>query len=165
MPRLRPHQAALHPHPATAALGLAATACLLLAPPGLLGQQSDEPAATVDRFHQALRSGDRAAALDALSPDVTVFESGGAELSRDEYASHHLAGDIAFSAAVATEVTARWTGGEGDTAWVLSRTASRGTYRGRDVDRRGVETMLLRRLAGVWRIVHVHWSSRQAPEP
>ncbi|HVS15349.1 MAG TPA: nuclear transport factor 2 family protein [Thermoanaerobaculia bacterium] len=128
-------------------------------------QEAGEPEAAVDAFHRALRSGDRDAALDALSPEVTVFESGGAELSREEYASHHLGGDMAFSAAVHTEVTARWTGGEGDTAWVLSRTATRGNYRDREIDSRGVETMLLRRLDGGWKIVHVHWSSRSAPEP
>ena len=58
------------------------------------------PVAIVDAFHAALTSGDTRAALDLLAEDVLIFESGGVERGRAEYASHHLAADAAFSAAV-----------------------------------------------------------------
>jgi len=65
---------------------------------------SDSPAGTVNRFHDALASGDRARALELLDPGIVIYESGGAELSRDEYASHHLAADREFSAATTLEI-------------------------------------------------------------
>ena len=64
-------------------------------------QEADNgPAAVVGAFHQALASGDKQRALDLLDPSVLIFESGGAELSRDEYASHHLGADIVLFAEV-----------------------------------------------------------------
>lgn len=121
----------------------------------------DSPAATVDAFHQALAAGDRDHALASLDPEVVIFESGGAELSREEYASHHLESDMAFSKAVARTTTGQWSGGDGDVAWVLSRSESRGTNRDREIHARGTETVLLRRSDdGSWRILHIHWSSR-----
>ena len=56
----------------------------------------------------------------------------------------------------------------GDLAWVASEGRTRGRYKDRDIDRDidriTTETMILRRVGGVWRIVHVHWSSRAAAE-
>jgi ketosteroid isomerase-like protein len=48
----------------------------------------------------------------------------------------------------------------GDVAWVISRTLTTGQFRARAVNVEGVETMLLVRSSGAWRIVHIHWSSR-----
>ncbi len=117
------------------------------------------PAAAIERFHAALASGDRQAALSLLDPKVVIFESGGAEMSRDEYASHHLDADMQFSRAVSSEIVHRESYESGDAAWVLTRTHTKGRFRGRDIDANGVETMVLRRDDGHWRIVHVHWSS------
>jgi ketosteroid isomerase-like protein len=117
------------------------------------------PASAVEGFHLALASGDREGALSWLDPEAVVFESGGAEMSRDEYASHHLESDMEFTRAVKTEVLARHAHSAGDAAWVLSLTRTTGRFRERDVDADGVETMVLRRVSGQWRIVHVHWSS------
>ncbi|MBI2404010.1 MAG: nuclear transport factor 2 family protein [Gemmatimonadetes bacterium] len=128
----------------------------------LAGQQPPATAsAAVDAFHRALQQGDSATALSLLAPDVVVFESGTRQLSREEYRSHHLGADMAFEGATATEVVARRAGEAGEVAWVLSETRTMGTFRGREVDRSGVETMLLRRTADGWRIVHVHWSARR----
>ena len=117
------------------------------------------PAASVSRFHAALAAGDREAALSLLDPKVVIFESGGAEMSRDEYAAHHLDADMQFSRAVSTEIVHREAHEAGPAAWVLTRTHTKGSFRGREIDADGVETMLLRRDGGQWRIVHVHWSS------
>jgi ketosteroid isomerase-like protein len=117
------------------------------------------PAAAIDAFHAALGSGNRDEALRWLAPEVVIFEGGGAEMSRDEYASHHLGSDMEFSKAVKSEIVDRQSGSSGDVAWVLTRTHTVGRFGDRAVDANGVETMVLRRGAEGWRIVHVHWSS------
>ena len=140
-------------------LGLLAWAAPFAAHPGHAAPEQT-PEATADAFHRALAAGHREEALALLAPDVVIFESGGAELSREEYAHHHLAADMEFSAAAPTRVLDRQQGSGGDTAWVLSRTETKGSFRGREVHSRGTETMLLRRTAAGWRIVHIHWSSQ-----
>lgn len=117
-------------------------------------------AAAVEGFHAALAAGDREGVLRWLDPEVVIFESGGAEMSREEYASHHLDADMQFVRAVTSEVVDRQEHSAADAAWVLSRTHTAGRFRDRDVDVDGVETMVLRRGQAGWRIVHVHWSSQ-----
>lgn len=117
------------------------------------------PVGTVMAFHAALASGDTDAALTHLAEDVMIFESGGVESSRAEYASHHLEADAAFSAAVPRTLVSRTDGMQGDMAWVLSVEKVAGTYRERAINTRSVETMMLRQVKGQWRIVHIHWSS------
>lgn len=121
---------------------------------------ANTPVAAVDAFHAALAKGDTRAALDVLADDVLIFESGGVERNRAEYASHHLAADAAFSAAVRRTLVSRSHGDAGDAAWVTSVETVAGTYRGRAINLRSVETMILRRVAGKWRIGHIHWSSK-----
>lgn len=118
------------------------------------------PVGTVEAFHAALASGDTAAALELLAEDVQIFESGSVENSRAEYASHHLASDAAFSAAVPRTLVRRTQGGDGASAWVMSVETVVGTYRGRAINSRSVETMVLRKVDSRWRIVHIHWSSQ-----
>jgi len=50
--------------------------------------------------------------------------------------------------------------GDGDAALALAWTRTTGTFGERQIDSNGVETMVLHRADGQWRIVHVHWSSR-----
>ena len=120
------------------------------------------PKEVVAGFHDALSGGDRARVTDLLAPDVIIFESGGAELSREEYASHHLGADMEFAKATKVEVVDRQAGEAGDAAWVLTRSRTSGTFREKKVDLNGTETMLLRKTADGWRIVHIHWSSAKA---
>jgi ketosteroid isomerase-like protein len=119
------------------------------------------PIGTVMAFHAALASGDTDAALTHLAEDVVIFESGGVENSRAEYASHHLEADAAFSAAVPRTLVSRTHGMQGDMAWVISVETVSGTYRTRAINSRSVETMMLRQVNGQWRIVHIHWSSAE----
>jgi len=98
--------------------------------------------------------------LALLTPEVVIFESGGAELSRAEYASHHLGADMEFSAATTRKVEAQRAGREEDAAWVLTRTTTTGTFRDKEIDAKGVETMLLKHTPDGWKIFHIHWSSR-----
>jgi len=125
--------------------------------------QEPGPVEVVRAFYVALETGDSAAAVNLLTPDVVVLEAGGAEASRDEYASHHLGSDIAFIGSVTREVTREHTGMDGDVAWVLGEATVRGTFRERPVDSVVAETMILRRTPAGWRIAHIHWSSRRAP--
>jgi ketosteroid isomerase-like protein len=120
--------------------------------------------ATVDAFHAALRGGDRAAALDLLADDVLVFESGGSERGKSEYAAEHLDADMAFSKAVGAWVVRRSGGSEGTSAWIASEGRTIGTWNGKPVDQLTTETMVLRRSGEGWRIVHIHWSSARRSE-
>jgi ketosteroid isomerase-like protein len=117
------------------------------------------PAAVVDAFHAALAAGDIPAALDKLADNAIVFESGNIERGKAEYAALHAPADAAFSAAVPSKIVRRTGQAFGDTAWVLTEGRSAGTYKNTPVDRVTTETMLLRREGGIWRIVHIHWSS------
>lgn len=127
---------------------------------GLAGAEAADAATAVDAFHAALKAGDTAAALALMAPEVMIFEEGGAERSRDEYASHHLGADVAFAAASEATVARRAGWADGDIAWVTSEGRTTGQINGRAVDRLTTETMVLKRHAGGWRIHHIHWSSR-----
>ena len=147
---------------------LAVSASVIVTPGGAVSSASapadDEAArpaiAVVDAIHAALGSGDAEAVLALLAEDVVVLEEGGAERSREEYAGHHLPADMAFAAATTAEVTRRAARVEGDVAWVLTEGRTTGAFNGRPVDRLTAETMILHRDGDVWRIRHIHWSSR-----
>ncbi len=127
---------------------------------GAVAAEATDAAAAVDAFHAALKAGDTAGALTFLDPAVMIFEEGGAERSRDEYASHHLASDAAFAAASEATLVQRSGWADGDIAWITSEGRTTGQVNGRAVDRLTAETMLLKRHADGWRIHHIHWSSR-----
>ncbi len=127
------------------------------------GPQADAAMArVVDDFHAALARGDTSAAASLLSEAVVIFEGGSAERSRTEYATAHLPADAAFEQAVGSQLVRRSGETLGDMAWVASEGRTKGQFKGRDVDRVTTETMVLRRIYGRWRIVHVHWSSHAA---
>ncbi|GLC28156.1 DUF4198 domain-containing protein [Roseisolibacter agri] len=139
------------------------------APPGAPVQMLDsaEVARTVTRFHEALASGDSAAALALLAPDVVILESGGME-TREEYQGHHLPGDIAFARAVKAARGPVRVSVRGDVAWASSTSVTQGEYRGRSVNSAGAELMVLTRAAAGatgWRIAAIHWSSRARRQP
>jgi len=127
---------------------------------GAVAAEATDAATAVDAFHAALKAGDTAAALTFLAPDVMIFEEGGAERSREEYASHHLGADAAFAAATEAAVSRRSGWADGDVAWIATEGRTTGQFSGRAVDRLSAETMVLKRHADGWRIHHIHWSSR-----
>ncbi len=145
----------------TASSGLLAVLMLSAGP--VLAQGGDsaegEVRATVAAFKTALRSGDGEAALALLHPGVRIYEAGHAE-TKEEYAVGHLSGDMTFLSAV--EMT---TGRDevvvgGEMALYASEYTTRGEFRGREIDSRGTETMVLLRTPAGWRIRQIHWSSR-----
>lgn len=119
------------------------------------------PAAIVDAFHAALARGDTKAAAALLAEDAVIFEEGGVERSKAEYAEHHLPADAEFSKAATTTLSHRTGRSDGTFAWIASEGRTTGTFRGRAVNRVTTETMLLRRVGRTWKIVHIHWSSRE----
>lgn len=131
---------------------------ILLPAPAAL-KDSAAAAATVTAYHRALAAGDSAAALALLAPDATILESGGME-TRDEYRSHHLPSDIAFARAVQSVDGPLRVKVLGDVAWAMSTNVVQGQFRGRAVNSAGAELMVLNRIAGEWKIVAIHWSSR-----
>ena len=149
----------------TALFRLALAGVLLVSAPPLMAREAAlspaarGAAATVDAFHAALRRGDTKAAAALLADDALIFESGGVERSKAEYAAHHLPADAEFSKAVASKMTRRAGHSAGALAWIASEGRATGSFRGRAIDSVSTETMVLRRTAGRWKIVHIHWSS------
>lgn len=116
-------------------------------------------AAVVDAFHAALRRGDTKAVLSHLAEHALIYEAGGVERGRQEYASHHLGADSAFAQAVPGTVTRRSGEAVGAVAWIATEGRTTGTYKDKAIDRVTTETMVLRRVGGAWKIAHIHWSS------
>ena len=124
-----------------------------------LSPAAKSAATTVDAFHAALRTGRTDAAVALLADDALIFEGGGVEHGKAEYAAEHLNADAEFSKSVASLVTRRAGDSNGDWAWVASEGRTTGTYKGKAIDQATTETMLLRRDGSAWKIVHIHWSS------
>jgi ketosteroid isomerase-like protein len=116
-------------------------------------------AATVDAFHEALRRGDTRTAAALLTDDALIFEAGGAERTKAEYAAHHLPAYAEFSRSVSSAVTRRAGRSDGAMAWIATEGRTTGTYKGKALDVLTTETMILRRAGGSWKITHIHWSS------
>ncbi|MEK7266780.1 MAG: DUF2231 domain-containing protein [Pseudomonadota bacterium] len=115
--------------------------------------------AVVDAFSAALRAGDEAKVKSLLTSDVIIAEEGGAERSLDEYASHHLGYDVMFMQGVETTQIKRDEIIDGDLASVVTESTVHGSFMGKPVHSRVMETMVLERGEGGWRIRHIHWSS------
>ena len=120
------------------------------------------PKEVVASFHAALSAGDKAAVIDLLAPEITIYESGYVERSRAEYANHHLADDIAFAKTSSRTVLRQGERVEGNMAVLWEETETTGKSQGKDVHVFGTETVLLQKKNEKWTIVHVHWSSRKA---
>ena len=82
--------------------------------------------------------------------------------AREEYASHHMKGDMAFLAGSKREVLSRAEGGDGRHAWVSTRSRITGRHKDKAVDIFSTESMVLKYTPAGWRIVHIHWSSQNA---
>ncbi|MEP6602806.1 MAG: DUF4440 domain-containing protein [Spartobacteria bacterium] len=121
---------------------------------------TDAVTRTVETFHGALRRGDSAAALALLAADVMVLESGSAQ-TREEYASEHLAEDIAFVKGVPGTRSKVVVKQEGNVAWTTASTESVGKFNGHEINSVGVESMVLTKTESAWLIRTIHWSSHR----
>ena len=122
-------------------------------------ENAGEVVAVVDAFQAALRAGDVDRAAGFLDPGVVILESGGAEHSRDEYLAVHAPADAQFLKSVKITPGQRTTRIEGNLAWVASLSEFELEKDGLTAFIDAAETMVLRRDAGGWKIVHIHWSS------
>lgn len=113
----------------------------------------------VDAFHTALKAGNTEGAMELLADDVLIYEGGGAEKSKAEYAAHHLEADIAFLKGMKQSVSERSAKATGDMVLVTSQGVTTGTHKDKAINSTSAETMVLRLIDGAWRIVHIHWSS------
>ncbi len=155
---------------AAAWLGAMFSLCLVAAAgaheatPGQQGEQSIDLAAAaavqvVDAFSKAIAAGDLEAAKALLDPALIVLESGGVERSREQYMAGHAAADAAFLKDARQSLRYRRASAQGGLAWVLSESRTERVVDGKSARYANTETMLLQQTAGVWRIVHIHWSS------
>ena len=152
-------------------LALVAASAALAAPVGahetaahkagasVLEPEARGAAVVVDAFHAALAKRDLSSVKALLAEDALIYESGGVERGKAEYASHHLPADAEFTAATTRSVTRRTGHAAGSMAWVATESTVTGSFKDRAVDSASIETMILRREQGTWRIAHIHWSS------
>lgn len=132
-------------------------------PPKVAEADPDSPAGVVEGFHAAMREGYQQGMLDALAPDVLIFEQGYIERSRDEYASGHLHDDMAFAAQTRTRIVGRDVLETADQASVLTLSLTDGRFGDQDVALENTETMVLGKRKGKWKITHIHWSAHPRP--
>jgi len=142
-------------------------ALILLANPAAAAEpQIDVPAearaaaATVDRFFAALTAGDIERAGTELDPQVIILESGGGEYSAAEYLGGHAKGDVEFLKTAHHVLGRRTARVDGKLAWVASESELHVQKDGKPAVIVSAETMVLRSTDTVWKIVHIHWSSR-----
>lgn len=122
---------------------------------------NDTAKVTLAEFHDALAKGDRDRALGFLAKDVVIYEAGHVERSRDEYAHHHLKGDMEFAKTTSMKTLRQSERAIQDTVVIWQETETTGTAGGKPVHLLGTATAVLERRDARWRIVHLHWSSRK----
>jgi len=125
-----------------------------------LAGEHEQPASMVaTQLGDAIAAGDVDTLRLLLAPDVLIFESGGVESSLAEYEAHHMPADMAFMDAMEQEVKFRHVFDSGDSATVVTRSRVHGMYKEREIDLSSTETLVMKKMGGQWKIVHIHWSS------
>ena len=112
----------------------------------------------VMQFHQAIQGGDKSKARGFLADDVIIYEGGRVERSADDYANHHMLADMKYLAQLKVEILEHEVREVGETAYSISKTKLTGEFQGKDVKSEGMESMILMKKNGKWKIVHIHWS-------
>jgi uncharacterized protein (TIGR02246 family) len=109
--------------------------------------------------------------LDRLAsfyhPDVTIFEGGGVNNGWADYRDHHIGPELKSFENLQFEhrnVAVHVQEG-GAVAYVTSEYALKARTGGRDVDSGGLETLVLIKSEGAWKIRHSHTSARRRPAP
>ncbi len=120
---------------------------------------NSEAAKTVIAFHAAINSGDAVQARMLLDDAVVIFEGGGVERSADQYASHHMKSDMAFLANMKITSQEHQVKTMTDMAISIARNNIQGMYKDKNIDINSMETIVLKKTDGNWRIIHIHWSN------
>jgi ketosteroid isomerase-like protein len=136
------------------------------ASPAADSSDHDAIKAVLGAYNRALTSLDAAKAQDLFTADSAVFESGGVEGTFAHYLEHHIGPELAefkeFSfrdykvevrleppVALATET------------YIYKIVLKEGD---RVIEKRGVATSVLKKVAGEWKIIQTHTSSRNVPK-
>ncbi|HZI80453.1 MAG TPA: nuclear transport factor 2 family protein [Vicinamibacterales bacterium] len=143
-----------------AAVGAAALACVLLAACSAPAPREQDVVAVMEAFYGAMKTGDKAAAMQNIAPDAVFLESGKLE-TRAEYESSHLPADIEFERQVTGKRSPWQVKFDGDTAWGIATTEFNGTFDGSPVNFVSAQLAVLTRVNGNWQIRSIHWSSRR----
>jgi ketosteroid isomerase-like protein len=114
---------------------------------------------TVLAFHKALETGDAQTARGLLADDVLILEGKGVERSAQEYASHHMLSDMKYLKAMTIESIEHHVTQFDVVAISISRSSVKGTYKDKNIDRIGNETIALKKHDDKWKITHIHWSN------
>lgn len=118
-----------------------------------------DAAKVVLAFHKALKDGDKLTVKQVLADDVMIFEGGRVERSEAEYEHHHMSADMAYLKEMSIETIEHHVQVSGNTAVSLSRSKVTGTYKGKAIDREGMETITMLKNNDQWLISHIHWSN------
>jgi ketosteroid isomerase-like protein len=111
-----------------------------------------------DQFGQALKENNEPAVRNLLDENVLIFESGSVESSLEEYASHHMSADMAFMQEIEKEIITRSVVENGDMVVISTKYRMFGTYKAQNFDKTSLESLVLKKTEGTWKIVHIHWS-------
>lgn len=138
--------------------------------PASQGTASGPAASEVERWLAGYDAAFNAKDLDKLAtfyhPEVTIFEGGGINRGWADYRDHHLGPELKefqnlqFSH---SNVVVRMLGA--DAAYATSDYTLKAKIGERDINSAGLETLVLVRESGVWKIRHSHTSSRARRPP
>lgn len=132
------------------------------------GQPAEvEIALVLDRESEAFRKGDLPGVAACWETEETssVIESGEANWGWTDYRDHHLKHELTEMRITKHERTNLRVVAGSDMALATFELRLQGTYEKRAFDMKGIQSVVLRRRGGVWRIVHVHMSApRKKPE-
>ena len=146
-------------------LGTLIAVLFVVAVPRAQSREESEIVAWMAAFDDAFVSKDVTRLAAFYHPDVTIFEGGGTNNGWADYRDHHIGpelqgfADLRFSH---TNVRVRMFGP--DAAYVTSEYALKARVKDRDVDGGGLETLVLVKSDGRWRIRHSHTSARRRPQ-
>ena len=119
-------------------------------------------AAAVKEFQTAMDTGDGPTVMRYLHDDALMMEGGTIE-DRMQYEKDHLPADLEFAKGMtAKRMPVRQTV-NGNVAWVRTSTEFSGTYEGKPLALRSLETMVLTRETVCWKIRARHWSGQRLP--
>ena len=123
--------------------------------------------AWLQSYDRAFLSKDLQRLASFYHPDVTIFEGGGVNKGWVDYRDHHIGPemkgfeDLRFEHLnVALHVLEG-----GASAYVTSEYALKARVAGKDVDTGGLETLVMVRIGGAWKIRHSHTSARRRAAP
>ena len=142
------------------AIVASALACSVLVACAAPAPNEQDVIAVMEAFYGAMKTGDKAAAMQNIAPDAVFLESGKLE-TRAEYESSHLPADIEFERQVTGKRSPWQVKFDGDTAWGIATTEFNGTFDGSPVNFVSAQLAVLTRVNGNWQIRSIHWSSRR----